>query len=121
MISLLDLTVSGITTLPANFLEDVSIHGLTLSSGELRRVNEGAFTSLRQPLQALGLPNNKLDTVPTAALAKLVGLERLDLSHNTIKILEATSFQVLTFSDTNLRPFEFFYLFIYLSVAAGGK
>lgn len=94
MISLLDITVSGITTLPANFLEDVALHGLVVSTGELRRVHEGAFTSLKRPLQALGLPNNLLDNVPTSALAKLVGLDRLDLSHNKLKTLEATSFQV---------------------------
>jgi Leucine-rich repeat (LRR) protein len=94
VISLLDVSLSGISTLPANFLEDVALHGLVVSTGELRRVNENAFTSLARPLQALGLPNNLLDGVPIAALAKLVGLERLDLTHNKLKMLEATSFQV---------------------------
>ena len=94
MISLLDVTVSGISILPANFLEDVALHGLVISTGELRRVNENAFKSLARPLQALGLPNNLLETVPTIALSKLEGLERLDLSHNRMKTLESTSFQV---------------------------
>ena len=94
MISLLDVTLSGISTLPADFLEDVALHGLVVSTGELRRVNENAFTKLARPLQALGLPNNLLDAVPVVALAKLVGLERLDLSHNKLKTLEANSFQV---------------------------
>ncbi|XP_011499113.1 PREDICTED: leucine-rich repeat-containing protein 15 [Ceratosolen solmsi marchali] len=96
MISLLDVTVSGISTLPANFLEDVALHGLVVSTGELRRVNENAFTALARPLQALGLPNNLLDGVPTVALARLIGLERLDLTHNKLKTLEATSFQGLS-------------------------
>ena len=94
MISLLDVTLSGISTLPANFLEDVALHGLVISTGELRRVNENAFTALARPLQALGLPNNLLDSVPILALSKLEGLERLDLSHNKLKALDAYSFQV---------------------------
>lgn len=94
MISLLDVTLSGIAALPANFLEDVALHGLVVSTGELGTVNENAFTALARPLQALGLPNNLLNAVPTVALAKLRGLERLDLSHNKLKTLEANAFQV---------------------------
>lgn len=93
-ISLLDVTVTGISTLPANFLEDISLHGLVVSTGELRRVHENAFTSLNRPLQALGLPNNLLESVPTAALSRLVGLDRLDLSRNKLQTLEADSFLV---------------------------
>ncbi|XP_076642523.1 leucine-rich tendon-specific protein [Halictus rubicundus] len=92
-ISLLDVTVSGISLLPARFLEGVALHGLVVSTGELRRVHENAFTALTRPLQALGLPNNLLDTVPTVALSHLVGLERLDLSQNKLKTLEADSFK----------------------------
>nr|XP_031829605.1 uncharacterized protein LOC116425698 [Nomia melanderi] len=92
-ISLLDVTVAGISLLPARFLEDVALHGLVVSTGELRRVHENAFTALARPLQALGLPNNLLDTVPTVALSHLVGLERLDLSQNKLKTLEADSFK----------------------------
>lgn len=93
-ISLLDVTVTGISLLPARFLEDVALHGLVISSGELRRVHENAFIGLVTPLQALGIPNNLLDSVPTTALSRLVGLERLDLSQNKLKTLEADSFQV---------------------------
>lgn len=93
-ISLLDVTVTGISTLPARFLENVALHGLVVSTGELRRVNENAFTALARPLQALGLPNNLLESVPIAALAHLLGLDRLDLSHNKLKTLEADSFRV---------------------------
>ncbi|XP_058792484.1 leucine-rich repeats and immunoglobulin-like domains protein 1 isoform X1 [Phymastichus coffea] len=95
-ISLLDVTLSGITALPANFLEDVALHGLVVSTGELRQLSENAFTALARPLQALGLPNNLLDAVPSVALAKLRGLERLDLSHNQLRTLEASSFQALS-------------------------
>ncbi|CAK9833580.1 Leucine-rich repeat-containing protein 15 [Anthophora retusa] len=94
-ISLLDVTVTGISLLPACFLEDVALHGLVVSTGELRHVHENAFIGLVRPLQALGLPNNHLDTVPTAALSHLIGLERLDLSQNELKTLEAESFKGL--------------------------
>ncbi|KAK2577261.1 hypothetical protein KPH14_003401 [Odynerus spinipes] len=95
-ISLLDVTVTGISTLPARFLENIALHGLVVSSGELRRVHENAFTALARPLQALGLPNNLLESVPTSALKYLVGLDRLDLSHNKLKTLEADSFNGLS-------------------------
>ncbi|XP_011689238.1 PREDICTED: uncharacterized protein LOC105450861 isoform X2 [Wasmannia auropunctata] len=95
-ISLLDVTVTGISVLPAYFLEDVALHGLVVSTGELRHVHENAFTALARPLQALGLPSNLLDSVPTIALSHLVGLDRLDLSHNKLKTLEADSFKGLS-------------------------
>ncbi|KAL6442103.1 hypothetical protein ACFW04_002428 [Cataglyphis niger] len=92
-ISLLDVTVTGISVLPARFFEDIALHGLVVSTGELRHVHENAFTALARPLQALGLPNNLLDSVPTTALSHLIGLDRLDLSHNKLKTLEADSFK----------------------------
>ncbi|CAL7945568.1 unnamed protein product [Xylocopa violacea] len=95
-ISLLDVTVTGISLLSARFLEGVALHGLVVSTGELRRVHENAFIGLLRPLQALGLPTNQLDSVPTAALSHLIGLERLDLSQNKLKTLEADSFKGLT-------------------------
>ncbi|KYN18788.1 PREDICTED: uncharacterized protein LOC108762138 [Trachymyrmex cornetzi] len=95
-ISLLDVTVTGISELPAYFLEDVALHGLVVSTGELRYVHDNAFTALARPLQALGLPSNLLASVPTIALSHLVGLDRLDLSHNKLKTLEADSFKGLS-------------------------
>ncbi|KAI4490638.1 hypothetical protein M0804_003582 [Polistes exclamans] len=95
-ISLLDVTVTGISILPARFLENIGLHGLVVSSGELTRVHENAFTALARPLQALGLPNNLLESVPTLALEYLTGLDRLDLSHNKLKTLEADSFSGLS-------------------------
>lgn len=95
-ISLLDITVSGTSVLPARFLEGVPLHGLVVSTGELRRVNENAFSALARSLQALGLPNNLLDSVPSLAFRSLTELERLDLSHNKLQTLEADSFAGLT-------------------------
>lgn len=75
-------------------LQNVSLHGLVVSSGDLRHVAPDAFSGLGSPLQALGLPNNLLDIVPTAALHYLQHLERLDLSHNRLHRLLNTSFEV---------------------------
>ncbi|XP_066597209.1 carboxypeptidase N subunit 2-like [Prorops nasuta] len=100
-ISVLDLTVTGISYLPGGFLEKVSLLGLVFSSGELKRVDGSAFDSLARPLQALGLPNNLLEVVPTAAFGNLLELEQLDLSRNKLRTLQANSFKGLS-NLTNL-------------------
>jgi len=93
-VSLLDCTVQNVSVLPEPLLEGVILHGLVVSSGEIHDVAERAFSGLAGPLQALGLPNNKLQTVPTAALSELPTLDRLDLSHNCLKTLSFSSFKV---------------------------
>nr|CAD7261618.1 unnamed protein product [Timema shepardi] len=95
-VSLLDCTVQDVVSLVDPVLEGVSLHGLVVSSGELRRVSERAFSRLVGPLQALGLPNNRLESVPTGALAILSSLDRLDLSHNVLRSLTERSFRGLT-------------------------
>ena len=93
-VSLLDCTVQYVSVLPELLLEGVVLHGLVVSSGEIHQVSELAFSGLAGPLQALGLPNNKLQTVPTAALLALPALDRLDLSHNHLETLATSSFKV---------------------------
>nr|CAD7428219.1 unnamed protein product [Timema monikensis] len=112
-VSLLDCTVQDVVSLVDPVLEvtilsltpmlvfpllpqGVSLHGLVVSSGELRRVSERAFSRLVGPLQALGLPNNRLESVPTGALAILSSLDRLDLSHNVLRSLTGRSFRITT-------------------------
>lgn len=75
-------------------LQGISLHGLVISSGEIREIDQTAFQGLTAPLQALGLPNNKLTSVPTQALKPLPELDRLDLSSNKLKSLETNSFKV---------------------------
>lgn len=94
-ISLLDCTVQNVGSLPARLLEGVSLHGLVVSSGEIKSVADFAFDGLASPLQALGLPNNQLERVPSSALAMLNGLERLDLSHNRLHTVHNNSFKVI--------------------------
>ncbi|KAF4531492.1 hypothetical protein B566_EDAN004088 [Ephemera danica] len=101
-VSLLDCTVHNVTWLPALALHGVALHGLVVSSGELRQVSPQAFAGLATSLLALGLPNNQLSSVPSAALVSLPALERLDLSHNRLRALPTTAFkglQNLTFVD----------------------
>lgn len=93
-VSLLDCTVQNVSSLPATLLEGVALHGLVISSGEITSVHQKAFQGLSAPLQALGLPNNMLSSVPTPALKSLPELDRLDLSENRLKVLDGNSFKV---------------------------
>lgn len=104
-ISLLDCALKGVSLLSAaSFFElaGVGLHGLVVSSGDIRKIAQGAFLNISTTLLALGLPNNKLPSVPTEALTHLPKLDRLDLSNNKIHALEAGAFkgiQNLTYLD----------------------
>ncbi|XP_059056336.1 slit homolog 3 protein [Achroia grisella] len=95
-VSLLDCALRGVSALSSASITElagVGLHGLVISSGDIRRVQQGAFNSVSNTLLALGLPNNQLPTVPTEALTRLWRLDRLDLSNNKIHILESNSFK----------------------------
>ncbi|KAJ8925431.1 hypothetical protein NQ315_009264 [Exocentrus adspersus] len=94
-VSLLDCTVQNVSVISEPLLEGVALHGLVISSGEIREIHQTAFKGLTAPLQALGLPNNQLLSVPTQALMSLPELDRLDLSGNRMKSLDAGSFKGL--------------------------
>lgn len=54
-VSLLDCTLKNVSFLSdARIFENVSLHGLVISSGEIKRVHRMAFVGLSSPLQALG-------------------------------------------------------------------
>lgn len=94
-VSLLDCTLQNVTFLSdAKIFEDISLHGLVISSGEIKRVHRLAFTGING-LEALGLPNNKLQNVPASSITSLVKLERLDLSNNQIKSITSSDFASL--------------------------
>lgn len=94
-VSILDCTLKNVTVLnEARIFEGVSLRGLFISSGEIKRVHRAAFSGLKTPLQILGLPNNALLSVPSNSLQQLTSLDRLDLSHNEIKALSPTDFVV---------------------------
>ncbi|XP_050073786.1 uncharacterized protein LOC126561588 [Anopheles maculipalpis] len=92
-VSLLDCTLKNVTSISdANIFQNVSLQGLVISSGEIKRVHRLAFAGIRTPLQALGLPNNALESVPMQSLIALGQLDRLDLSFNKIKSLQNGDF-----------------------------
>ncbi|KOB64729.1 Cys-loop ligand-gated ion channel subunit-like protein, partial [Operophtera brumata] len=94
--SLLDCSLRGVTVLSSTSVSElagVGLHGLVISSGEIRRVQQGAFGDVASTLLALGLPNNQLPSVPTEALTRLSYLDRLDLSNNKIHTLDPNSFK----------------------------
>lgn len=76
----------------AKIFDGISLHGLVISSGEIKRVHKSAFLGIKGPLQALGLPGNALLSVPWNALSTLGSLERLDLANNKIKALGTADF-----------------------------
>lgn len=54
-VSLLDCTLKNVSFLSnARIFENVSLHGLVISSGEIKRVHRLAFLGIKTPLQALG-------------------------------------------------------------------
>ncbi|XP_065082699.1 uncharacterized protein Lrt [Ochlerotatus camptorhynchus] len=92
-VSLLDCTLKNVTVISdANIFEGVSLQGLVISSGEIKRVNRMTFAGIKNSLQTLGLPNNALTGVPMQSLAALPQLDRLDLSNNRIKSIQSTDF-----------------------------
>ncbi|XP_053620059.1 leucine-rich repeat-containing protein 15 [Plodia interpunctella] len=95
-VSLLDVALRGVSALTASSVAElagVGLHGLVISSGDIRRVQQGAFLVVSSTLLALGLPNNQLPTVPTEAIVRLWNLDRLDLSNNKIHTLDSNSFK----------------------------
>lgn len=94
-VSLLDCTIQDLDTISAPILKGVSLHGLVISSGVLKKISSDAFKGLKQPLEALGLPNNLLTTVPTQSLKHFNTLMRLDLSYNSLYSLQDHSFKGL--------------------------
>lgn len=54
-VSLLDCTLKNVSFLSdARIFENVSLNGLVISSGEIKRVHRSAFMGLKSPLLALG-------------------------------------------------------------------
>lgn len=103
-VSLLDLSIQNLSRVSSLLFDKVTLHGLVISSGEIRDVSELAFSGLETSLTALGLPNNRLTTIPFGALKILSHLERLDLSNNRIHTIPSHMFiglENLRFLDLN--------------------
>ncbi|XP_042219293.1 leucine-rich repeat and fibronectin type-III domain-containing protein 3-like [Homarus americanus] len=69
-------------------------------------ISRGAFRGLENTLVNLNLQDNRLATVPTAALARLTRLKLLDLSGNQITSVPDEAFDGLTLSTLKLADNE---------------
>ena len=85
-VTLLDISVKNITRLQSKLFHNLGLRlsGLVISTGFLRTVDRKAFTGLEKSLNALGLPDNKLSTIPVTSLSSLLLVSRLDLSGNKV-------------------------------------
>lgn len=88
-VSLLDLSLQNLTSLPPKLFSGLGLSGLVISTGRLSKVPGKAFVGLEQSLTALALPNNRLKEVPAQSLMILDILEQLDLSSNTINAVNS--------------------------------
>ena len=83
-ITLLDISIQNLTRLPGKIFKNMSIEGLVISTGRLEYVHDKAFLGLEYQLTALGLPANKLTSIPTQSLNILKMLTRFDMSNNLV-------------------------------------
>ena len=85
-VTLLDISVRNITRLQSKLFHSLGLKlsGLVISTGSLSAVDRKAFTGLEKSLNALGLPDNNLTTIPVTCLSNLLLLSRLDLSGNKV-------------------------------------
>lgn len=94
-VSLLDLAVHGLGSLAGSSFDGLQLLGLVITKAGLLTLPPDVFAGLETTLAALGLPNNKLISVPVAALSPLVQLQRLDMSDNLLQELPPRAFPVL--------------------------
>ena len=83
-VTLLDISIQNLTRLPGKLFQNVSVEGLVISTGKLEFIHNKAFFGLEKHLTALGLPANKLTSIPTQSINILKVLTRLDMSSNLI-------------------------------------
>lgn len=94
-ISLLDLAVHDLDSLAGSSFVGLQLLGLVITKAGLLTLPPDVFAGLEPTLAALGLPNNKLISVPVAALRPLLQLQRLDMSDNLLQELPPRAFPVL--------------------------
>ena len=94
-VSLLDLAVHEIGTVPDEVFSGLQLLGLVISSGNVSELNERTFKGIEGTLAALGLPSNAFKKIPIEALQPLTRLQRLDFSDNQLEHLPSRTFPTL--------------------------
>ncbi|CAL4109853.1 unnamed protein product, partial [Meganyctiphanes norvegica] len=94
-ISLLDLAVHELGSIPVDVFQGLNLLGLIVTSAGILEIPPEAFSGLQTSLTALGMPSNNLTTVPSMAIKPLRLLQRLDISDNLIKELLPRAFPTL--------------------------
>ncbi|KAF0304856.1 Carboxypeptidase N subunit 2 [Amphibalanus amphitrite] len=106
-ITLVDLVLRDLSTLPGGLFSDASLQALLLSGSRVQSLPADLLTGLETSLRALGLGENQLVDVPTAALTGLTSLERLDLSGNQLRQVKAGALPALgSLAELNLAENE---------------
>ena len=102
-VSLLDLDIHNLRNLTPGSFQKLRLLGLVISTAGLTTIPSDTFTGLETTLAALGLPSNKMTSVPNFALKPLKKLQRLDLSNNNLTVLPSRAFPtLLMLHDLNL-------------------
>lgn len=94
-VSLLDLAVHGLGSPAGSSFKGLDLLGLVITKAGLQTLPPDVFSGLEGTLVALGLPNNKLISVPVDALVPLRQLQRLDISDNQLHELPSRAFPAL--------------------------
>ncbi|CAG0890481.1 unnamed protein product [Cyprideis torosa] len=95
-ISLLDLSISNVTSIFSSAFDGMALSGLVISTGFIQNIHSDAFRGIFSTLETLGLPSNNLSVVPENAFRQLSNLKRLDMSLNRIRSIGTGSFSKLT-------------------------
>ncbi|XP_042222485.1 leucine-rich repeat-containing protein let-4-like, partial [Homarus americanus] len=105
-LDLLYVNNTRVSVLNDRTFDGLIIENIQFSACGIFNISRGAFRGLENTLVNLNLQDNRLATVPTAALARLTRLKLLDLSGNQITSVPDEAFDGLTLSTLKLADNE---------------
>ncbi|GFS01125.1 leucine-rich repeat-containing G-protein coupled receptor 4 [Elysia marginata] len=92
------LTSLSVLNLGNNFLSDVTFLG---NSDILRK--GGTYVDFQRSLTDLSFAGNRLEVIPSKVFPSLPALKRLDLSNNSLSVIQAEAFDTLLLDALSLR------------------